>query len=176
MFRQIILTIFSNIWPMILIFTVILTTIRIVYLYSNNKKFVFYKEALMLGFVIYILCLFHVVTFQDVSWSTSNFTPFKEIFRYDFGSGLFFRNVVGNMIMFVPYGFFVGYVLKNNQTKVIVLITLITSITIETTQLVIGRVFDIDDILLNLIGGLIGFYLFRFCKNIQIHLPKLLKK
>ena len=32
-----------------------------------------------------------VVTFQDVSWSTSNFTPFKEIFRYEIGDRLFYK-------------------------------------------------------------------------------------
>ena len=38
--------------------------------------------------------------------------------------------------------------------------TLIASLTIETVQYYIGRVFDIDDIILNLIGGILGFLVY----------------
>jgi glycopeptide antibiotics resistance protein len=175
MLRATLVSIFEKIWPMILIFCVVLASIRLAYLVKNNKKIVLYKEILSLGFVIYILCLFYVVTFQDVSWSTSNYIPFKEMFRYNFGTKLFFKNVVGNMIMFVPYGFFVSYFLKLKKPYLILVLTLFTSATIETTQSIIGRVFDIDDILLNLTGGVVGFYLYLGLNNIKEHLPKLLK-
>ena len=70
-------------WPMVLISIVILVSLRITYLIKNRKHLYLYKELLMLSFIIYILCLFQVVTFQDdVSWSTNNFIPFREIFRY----------------------------------------------------------------------------------------------
>ena len=46
------------------------------------------------------------------------------------------------------------------------------SISIEVTQLVIGRVFDVDDILLNVFGGMIGFVLYRFIYKIAYLLPK----
>lgn len=82
---------------------------RITYILKYKVDFILYKELFSLLFVIYVMCLFYVVTFQDVSWSTSNFIPFKEIFRYEFGTKLFFKNVIGNMIMFVPFGFFVSY-------------------------------------------------------------------
>lgn len=143
---------------------------------KNKQKFIFYKEMIMLAFVIYILCLFHVVTFQDVSWSTSNFIPFKEMFRYEIGSNLFFRNVIGNMIMFMPYGFFISYYLKLEKTRSAFLLISIASTTIEITQLAIGRVFDIDDIILNVIGGLIGFLAFKFSNSVVDKLPKFLKK
>ena len=109
MFDITIINILENIWPMALIFTIILSTLRICYLKENNQKFILYKEVLTLGFIIYVMSLFHVVTFQDVSWSTSNFIPFKEMFRYELFSNLFFRNVIGNMLMFMPYGFFISY-------------------------------------------------------------------
>lgn len=176
MFRTTVINIFQEIWPMILICCVVLISIRTAYLIKNNQKIYFHKEILTLGFFVYIMCLFYVVTFQDVSWSTSNYIPFEEMFRYSFGSKLFFKNVVGNMIMFMPYGFFVSYFLKLKKPLIILLLALVSSATIETTQLVIGRVFDIDDILLNLMGGLIGFYLYRLLNNIKERLPKPLKK
>ena len=112
MIRETLISIFEDIWPMLLIFSVVLVSIRLTYLYVNKEKIVIYKELLSLFFILYILCLFHVVTFQDVSWSTSNFIPFKEMFRYQIGSRLFFKNVIGNMIMFFPYGFFISQYIK----------------------------------------------------------------
>ena len=167
MFYNSITQILLDIWPSLLICCVIMISLRITYLIKNNIKFVFYKEILMLGFIMYVIALFEVVTFQDVSWSSSNFIPFKEMLRYDFGTKLFFKNVVGNMIMFIPFGFFTSYFLKLKKVYSVFLLTLLTSITIETTQLLIGRVFDIDDIILNIIGGLIGYLIFKIIYKIK---------
>ena len=171
-----IINLFREVWPMILIFCVVSVSLRLVYLVKSQAKFVLYKELFYLAFLIYIMLLFHIVTFQDVGWSTSNFIPFKEIFRYDFGSRLFFKNVIGNMIMFMPYGFFVSYFIKLKKSYLILFLSLIVSITIETTQLAIGRVFDIDDILLNVLGGMIGFYIYLVFVKIVDILPSFLKK
>ena len=175
MIRNSILEIFNHTWPMIVICTVILSSMRIIYIIKNKEQFIFYKEMMMLAFIIYIMCIFYVVTFQDVSWSTSNFIPFKEMFRYEFGSRLFFKNVVGNAIMFMPYGFFIGYFLKIDKKRTAIILSIITSLTIELTQLKIGRVFDIDDILLNVLGGLIGFCIYKFILKIKDNLPSFLK-
>ena len=175
MFDLTVFNILKNIWPMILIFTVILSSIRIVYLLMHEEKFVFYKELMTLGFVIYVMGLFHVVTFQDVSWSSSNFIPFQEMFRYRIFSEMFFRNVVGNMIMFMPYGFFISYFLKLKQKSIILGLSLLVSCTIESTQYLIGRVFDVDDILLNILGGLLGYGVYRLVEYIQARLPLFLK-
>ena len=176
MLKETMIDIFSNNWPMILIFTTIIVSIRITQLIYKREEFHFYKEILMLGFVIYILCLFYVVTFLDVSWSSSNFVPFHEMLRYQLGSNLFYRNVVGNMIMFMPYGFFISYLLKLDKGYAIFILTLIASTTIEVTQLKIGRVFDIDDIFLNLCGGMLGFFMYRFLIKVRDYLPPILKK
>ena len=176
MFKTEIIGIVNNVWPTILFLTVIIISLRIAYLLRTKKEFIFYKDVLMLGFIIYILSLYYVVTYQDVSWSGSNFTFFKEIFRYELGSRLFFKNVLGNMIMFLPYGFFIGYFLKEKKVWVPILLTFIASITIEVIQYNIGRVFDVDDVLLNVMGGVVGFYLFKIIYNIKYHLPDILKK
>jgi len=131
---------------------------------------------LSLLFIIYVLCLFYVVTFQDVSWSTSNFIPFSEMLRYDFGSRLFIKNILGNMLLFIPFGFFIGYYLKLKKPISVLIMCLIVSGTIECTQLVIGRVFDVDDILLNIIGGFIGFILWKLLEDIKDLLPSILRK
>ncbi len=163
-------------WPMVLISTIIIVSFRIAYVLKNHIKFVLYQDLLMLSFIIYVLCLFQVVTFQDtVSWSSNNFIPFREIFRYDFGSQLFVKNVLGNMILFLPFGFFVSYYLKSKKALLPVILTLIASCSIEIVQMVIGRVFDIDDIILNLLGGVIGFFLYYLLVKIGRKLPDVLK-
>jgi glycopeptide antibiotics resistance protein len=98
------------------------------------------------------------------------------MFRYEIGSRLFFKNIIGNIIMFMPYGFMVGYYLKLEKPDFVVILTLIVSSCIETIQLVIGRVFDIDDIILNLMGGIIGAYIYTVLYKIESILPSFLKK
>lgn len=175
MIRNTILQIFDATLPQVIISMVIIISMRIVYLKKYKKKIILYKELLDLLFIIYVLCLFHVVTFEDVSFGLSNLTPFTEIFRYDIGSKLFIKNVLGNIILFIPYGFFISYYLKLEKPFSILGLSFLVSITIETTQLLIGRVFDIDDILLNLIGGLLGFSIYHTITKIESYLPALLK-
>ncbi len=168
----------SYTWPMILVTTLTLSILRIIYLVKNKKPFVLYRELLALFFLIYILCLFQVVTFQDVSnfKEGSNFIPFREIFRYSFGSRLFYKQVVGNLLLFVPFGFFMSYYLKLDKPYLLLLITMFTSIVIEVTQKMIGRIFDIDDILLNILGGLLGYLSYYVLNKIRSRLPEVMKK
>ena len=175
MIRRSLLEILGQVWPTILISSVIAVSMRLVYLIKNKQKIVFYKELLSLIFIIYVLCLFYAVTFQDVGWSSSNFIPFKEMFRYSLGSNLFIKNVWCNIIMFVPYGFFVSYYLDLKKPWSVFFLILLVSASIETTQLLIGRVFDIDDIILNLIGGMLGFGIYKLINIINNHLPAVLK-
>lgn len=164
----------SENWPMLFIFTVVIVTIRIVYLIVHKHKFVLYKELFMLVFLVYAMLLFYVVTFQDVNYGTNNFIPFKEILRYEVGSKLFIKNILGNIILFIPFGLFVSYILKTRKVSPIMVITLITSAVVEFTQLKIGRTFDIDDILLNIVGGFIGYLLFIIIDTLENHLPSFL--
>lgn len=163
-------------WPMIFISLVVLILLRVCYLIKKHDKCIIYKELLSLSFIIYILCLFQVVTFQDnVSWATNNFIPFKEIFRYDINSRLFLKNVIGNMIMFLPFGYFVSYFLENRKAWLTLFITIVVSISIEFVQLAIGRVFDVDDIILNVFGGFFGWLVYYIIIRIGDRLPKVFK-
>ncbi len=159
-------------WPMLIISIVIMVSVRLTYLIKNQEKIIIYKELLMLCFAIYILCLFQVVTFQDdSSWSSNNFIPFQEILRYNITSRLFLKNVIGNMLMFLPFGFFISYYLKAEDIKIPLFLTLIASIAIEIVQMMIGRVFDVDDILLNLVGGILGFAIYNILRKIGEKIP-----
>lgn len=163
-------------WPMLFISMVLIASVRIAYLYKRKEEFILHKEILLLTFVLYILCLFQVVTFEDINTvSGNNFIPFKEIFRYDFGGRLFVKNIIGNVIMFVPYGFFATLYADLKKGRSAFLLVALASISIECTQLMIGRIFDVDDILLNVIGGMLGFYFYRSMDKLADCLPKFFK-
>lgn len=164
--------VFDFTWPMVLISVVILVSFRVCYLIKNRQPLILYKELLMLSFIIYILCLFQIVTFQDdVSWSSNNFIPFQEILRYNIGSRLFIKNVVGNMLLFLPFGFFISYYLKSEKSYLTLVLTVIASFSIEVVQMLIGRVFDVDDILLNILGGYFGYLFYSILKHLSQKLP-----
>lgn len=160
--------------PMVVICVVVAISFRAADIIKNKKNFCFYKELLALAFIVYILCLFQVVTFQDSSLgSGNNLIPFTEMFRYEFGSRLFLKNVLGNIVMFLPFGFFMSYFLKERKLLPILILVVIASLTIETTQLVIGRVFDVDDIILNILGGVLGHYLYVLVLKVGELCPKI---
>jgi glycopeptide antibiotics resistance protein len=101
----------------------------------------------------------------------SNLIPFKTILFYLKGhNGVLIAsiNIFGNIIALVPLGFLVPFVFqKMNWTKIILLAS-ITGLTIELTQLVLHiGIFDIDDVILNGIGVMIGFWIFNRYSNIS---------
>lgn len=164
-------------WPMLVIFVVIISTIRITYLTIHKEKFIFYKEFLNLIFIIYVLLLYELLTNVETNVSGGyNLIPFTEISRYKFGSELFVYNVIGNILVFIPFGYFVSGYIKASKVSHILAVSIISSLTVEIVQLQIGRSFDIDDILLNVCGAIIGFLLYIGLCAIKKHLPKFLQR
>ena len=180
MIREELVEVLGKTWPMLFIFAIVISSIRIVYLKVNREKFVLYKELLTLLFMLYILVLFYIVTYQDPisnSISSYNFIPFKEMLRYKIGSSLFYKNIIGNLVIFVPFGLFIPYYLKTSKFSIVLGLSLISSLAIEfAQQLIIGRVFDVDDIILNVAGSLIGYILFIIIDAITERIPRFLKK
>ena len=155
------INIIVDLWPMLILISVVLITLRLSYLIINHKKIVFYKELINLFFIIYIILLFELVTTTDFESFSNNFIPFKEIFRYSLDNKLFYRNVIGNIVLFIPFGYFISYYPKvGKKWYISFLIALITCFTIEVIQMGIGRSFDVDDIILNVLGGIIGYILY----------------
>ena len=176
MIKETIVEIFDNIWPMIVIFSFILVSLRITAIICNKEKLILHKELFSLMFFIYILILFYIVTFQDNNYGFVNFTPFKEMFRYEFGTNLFYKNIVGNILLFMPLGLFVSTFIKIKSGIPILVVSTISSLSIEFTQMAIGRVFDIDDVILNIFGGILGYFVYIGLKAIRNKLPSILKK
>ena len=163
-------------WPVITLTMVILIALRVGHMIKYKEKLIFHQEILSFVFIVYILCLFQLVTNQDVSGDHGiNLTLFKELTRYKLGSHLFFRNVIGNIVLFIPFGFLTSYYLDLEKKRYNILLTLLISIVIETIQLSIGRAFDIDDIILNIVGSFIGCLIYRLIDRIFENKSEVLK-
>jgi glycopeptide antibiotics resistance protein len=84
-----------------------------------------------------------------------------------------FENIAGNLLGFAPMGFFVPvlFVSLNNRKKAVATVFAI-SLFLELTQLFTGvGYFDIDDLIQNTLGGLIGYWLYKkwLAKTISIN-------
>ncbi|KQL44779.1 antibiotic resistance protein VanZ [Brevibacillus choshinensis] len=81
--------------------------------------------------------------------------------HYNFANMLY--NVLGNVALFMPLGMLVPILFRSFQSIHRVFFTaLVSSLTIEFLQfwLALGS-FDVDDLLLNIVGALIGYAVFR---------------
>ena len=173
---QILSNTLKDVWPMMTIFLVVIICIRITYIKVNHEKFIFYKEFLNIIFVIYALLLFQMLTNAELNTTGGlNLIPFTEILRYKIGTPGFNLNVIGNIVIFIPFGYFVSGYVKATKISHILFISVITSTTVESVQRFIGRSFDVDDILLNVVGAITGFLFYIGFTAIKKHLPRFLQ-
>lgn len=88
-----------------------------------------------------------------------NLVPFRSIQVYfvHYDLDMFLVNFVGNIVMFMPWGFGLTLLWKKNQKLwVIALYSLGLTVFIESIQLFIGRSVDVDDLILNFVGSVLG--------------------
>lgn len=73
------------------------------------------------------------------------------------------KNLVGNFILFLPMGIYLPFLTKKmDKTNTFSIFMIILLFIIEVVQLVTRRgSFDIDDFILNMIGALIGFGIWK---------------
>ena len=177
MFLNTIKNVLNSNWPVLVIFIVTMVSMRYFYLRTHREKVCFYKEFFGILSIVYIFLLFQLLTKVELNTNSGyNLVPFTEIFRYKFGSSLFIYNVGGNILAFVIFGLIVSSYIKPKTCLAPFLTSLVVSTTVEFVQLNIGRSFDVDDIILNVLGGIIGYLLYIGLTAIHNHLPKVLQK
>ena len=117
--------------------------------------------------VLFYLTLFHTNR-RVLSGSTVNLVPFRTIAHFfREGGWVMLVNVPGNVVAFLPVGFIVP-VLRGRRTSVweILLAGAGLSVLIETAQYVSRRRFaDVDDVLLNALGAVVGYMVFVAFKH-----------
>lgn len=93
-----------------------------------------------------------------------NLVPFRTIRNYIKYSGFLHTmiNIFGNIIIFVPFGILLAETFPKTRNILKILgITFATSFFVEFIQFFIGRSVDIDDLILNLLGSVIGYFIWK---------------
>lgn len=139
--------------------------------------------VIFMVFVVYLIIVFYIVFLKNrfvsqninyeiplkVYWQFSvNLTPFKTIKNYiiydnNLSDSIKYINVLGNVVLFIPFGFMYPILIdKNRKFLWIFLCSFIFSLSIELLQMMfrIGSL-DVDDIILNVFGAIIGYCVFR---------------
>ncbi len=74
--------------------------------------------------------------------------------------------LLGNIVMFVPFGLFPALLWRGWTWRRALLAGAGITAFIECTQLLVGRAFDVDDLLLNTLGAFLGWLLWRLLRQI----------
>lgn len=130
--------------------------------------------VLYIGFLIYFLFLSDWYGREGVlDEYRYNLELFKEIrrfivYREQLGVFAVFSNLFGNILIFLPFGFFISMAGKTRGFFKTLFYSLALSLCVEVLQLVtrVGS-FDVDDILLNTVGGVLGYIIFVICNRIR---------
>jgi len=136
-----------------------------------------------LGKVLFVLYIFFLVYFlflaewygrtgtvEEYRYNLELFREIRRFITYREQLGMFavFANLLGNILIFVPYGFFISMAAERRGFFKTLFFSFGLSLCVELVQLAtrVGS-FDVDDILLNTIGGILGYILFAICNVIR---------
>ncbi len=138
------------------------------------------KTVFLCGvFICYILLLMKILFLSRISISeiingqrtifrSFNLIPFYSINEYITSNSMnikrfAFSNVVGNIVIFIPLGVYLTLFKENKRTITNLLIIFIVSLFVEIIQGFLGiGISDIDDVILNSLGGWIGILGYKF--------------
>lgn len=164
--------------------------VRSISIGMKSKKGVnWWKELISFLFAIYIGMVVAITLFPiPIGFPTGienirlsiNIIPFASIIKdigkigiaYDgdvlFMIGLIVRNVGGNILLLMPLGFLAPIIWdKFKKIKNTILLGLAISISIELLQLIESlfsswiRITDIDDVICNVIGSIVGYFIYK---------------
>ncbi len=149
-------------------------------MYMKKHKRIQFISVIL--FYFYMLALVYFLLLSDGFGRLSvyedyhyNLIPFQEIKRFILywkvidDPFLVTMNLFGNIIAFVPFGALIRWVINRSVRWYQVLgYTFLLSLSVEVLQLIakVG-VFDVDDLLLNSLGGLIGFWVYYLLRTVD---------
>lgn len=110
--------------------------------------------------IIFATILFVPITFQPENYIL-NIKPFNWIGNID-NFQQFVVEKVPNIMLFIPLGFFIPIVLENRRKLYkTVIISFCITFSVEFFQYFIGRSYDIDDMITNILGAIMGYTIFK---------------
>jgi len=110
-----------------------------------------------------------MLKFGGTQEGPANLVPFKTILPYLLGEmGLLIGaiNLLGNIVLLMPVGFLAPFVFRNMTWKKTLALAATAGFFIEGMQVVLHLgIFDIDDVILNAIGVMLGYWAFAILTN-----------
>ena len=150
----------------------------IIYFWKFYKKWkmkgkdIFFINTTMyiyLSFVLYFTLMPIITSLPFIfnhPYCRMNLEPFIDVIN---GRGDFFKQIILNVVMTIPFGFLLPLVRRKNiKLLKIVLYTFLLSLCIEILQPLINasRSSDITDLITNVLGGIVGYVIYLILKPI----------
>ena len=155
----------------------------------KNKRINIAREIILFIFFVYFLFLLLLTIFKGgrIEFRNQfnsfmyrehgllgiiNIVPIKEtintFMHSETGMRNSLRNLIGNILVFMPLGFFIPLLFdKFNNLKKVLKVGCLSSLAIELSQLFVGsNVCDIDDVIYNTLGALAGFICYKTFETI----------
>lgn len=167
------------------------TLFLIVYIlidFFRNKTRNLFKRVIFYSFLFYLINVWQLTLggirippYPDYRFSIQ-YVPFYflwdwyRFYSYN-GFDWFFWNSVKlyfyNVLLLMPFGVYISLLFNRKSMKKVLSTVFLVSLSIETCQLTLGyfgivdgREFDVDDLLLNTLGGWIGYKVMEYIKGI----------
>ena len=144
----------------------------------KNQKQILLNILLYSVFAFYLVILFGLLFMKAHSFSSINIVPFHSIGSYLFSDdkllrAFAFSNVVGNIVLFVPLGVYLPLFIREKSILKNVLWIILISALVEILQFVfrVGAS-DIDDVILNGLGGFIGIIAYKILLKMFVDFSK----
>lgn len=185
-----ILGLFLEVIPITLLVGLIYTVCRVVRIKRQGAQASWSTEIIRLLFVCYLTGLINLILVPNNFWTyfwfyvrngysggelnlfSGGFNLIPTLYRCLIGElelGSWVKKMLlGNILMFVPMGVFLPLVNKRVTKQNILPIAIAIPVIVELIQPIIGRSFDVDDLIYNFVGIVIGYFMIftikRFAK------------
>lgn len=160
--------------PAVIIIRLVVNLIR----HKRGIQTTFWHELGVGLFLIYLIAVLQK-TVPFISFlagfrlkSTINLVPFNGILAILKQGEINYvlLNIVGNIVMFIPLGFFIPLLWKKARRTITVLAYGFgLSLLIEALQFLINRGTDIDDLILNIFGAILGYIFYTIFSRLFPH-------
>ncbi|MFF2448258.1 VanZ family protein [Neobacillus sp. NPDC058068] len=168
------LRLLSYLHPVVLLVVWMCLTILVLFVvYSVRRETLQISKTILKSVIgIYSLGLFVLLFFRPANqeYSQINFIPFKTIIGFLTGNVNFlvaFYNLAANIFLFAPFGVATLMLYKKPSKRQLWFVPVVAILLIETTQHLTRRgTADIDDLILNLLGVWMGYFLYPFIQKV----------
>lgn len=135
---------------------------------SKEIKLKIKKNEIVILLILYIAAAIYLLYFspicgRSISRRLIQPIPFKTVidqFKMRFGLDIFIGNMIGNIIVLLPVGFFLAVLGWKTKIKKCIALFAVIAAGIEIIQFIFAvGCMDIDDVWMNALGGVLGFKL-----------------